>query len=804
MNPLQAKQVSAGRQHRLWLGGLVLLAAVGAVAAPFQLSEVQTSGTEASLSLQTTLTLAAEDVGKTIHVFVVAQVPNGGGDKWYARSPKEWQALAGSAVPAFLTQTAASANTRVDLSQSEDARGLAGTHLYAGYGLSVDGADAAFAEMLRGSRYRLAYSFAASPSAADWALQPASEQSLKSHFREVLGVAGRTYLATPWAVDIMAAAATTSAATPAAAVPVSGTTLQEARVDEADRVKTDGLHVFSLASAEARTPGSAVLVRQALQNAGTPPALAEVDRLALGFSKDVEATGLYQDVPGQQIAVLGEGTGRWAVYDAWFSSQAWTQGVTELALVDTSSATRMQSKRKLRINAALVGSRKLGNTLYLVLRSTAQLPGLDPWWPLEKAAANQSLLDAMQVSAVLPTLSVDGGAALPLVDATACLTQPGNAAKSPDIISLVAIDLASASHRHAARCFTGGTEAFYMSERSLYLATTRTPYSYGGRFPIYAVQSSTDLHKFALNGLDMSYRGSGNVPGHLGFDQNRKSFRMGEHQGALRVITQSTTSWGGWGVVPASASGTTESPGRLSILQESKAGLVVVGELPNAKRPAPLGKAGEQLYASRFLGTRGYLVTYRLTDPLYVLDLTNPADPFIAGALEVSGYSDYLFPVSENLLLGVGKEAIEESNGGDGRFAWYQGVKLSLIDLTDPAHPREAAKSVIGKRGTDATVLRDHHGIALLQNGTSLRLSLPVSLHATAPKPAGDAANAYYAFTRTELQKFDIDIGQRSLTPRPALPSVLAAERDISRDRSILWGAQVHYYQDGVWTSGLW
>ena len=343
-----------------------------------------------------------------------------------------------------------------------------------------------------------------------------------------------------------------------------------------------------------------------------------------------------------------------------------------------------------------------------------------------------------------------------------------------------------------------------MSEQSLYLATTRTPYTYSSRFPVYAAQSSTDVHKFVLDGLEMTYRGSGNVPGHLGFDQNRKSFRMGEHQGALRVITQSTTSWGGWGVVPASSTSAVESPGRLSILQESKGTLAMVGELPNAKRPAPLGKPGEQLYASRFLGARGYLVTYRLTDPLYVLDLSNPADPFIAGALEVSGYSDYLFPLSENLLLGVGKEAVEERGGGDGRFAWYQGVKLSLIDLTDPANPREAAKSVIGRRGTDATVLRDHHGIAIVQNGSSTRVSLPVSLHETAPQGANGAANTYFQYTRTELQKFDIDTARRTLKARVPLPSILGAQRDISRDRSLLWGEQVHYYQNGVWTSGLW
>ncbi|MBC7620424.1 MAG: beta-propeller domain-containing protein [Candidatus Saccharibacteria bacterium] len=804
MITLARKQAPGVRSFRIWLCTLLLMA-VSAHAGPFQLADVQPAGISASLSLQTTLTLDGDHVGKSIQVFVVAQVPDAGSGKWYARSAKEWLAVDAETIPAFQTHAVAEATSRIDLSQNEDTRGLTGTRLFVGYGVAAAGVESTFAEMLRSRRYRLVYTFPAEASAADWSLQPATEATLKTHFREVLGVTGRAYLSTPWAMDFVSLMTTaTTSATPSAAVAVSGTTLQEAGVDEADRVKSDGLYVFSLAAPDVKSPGSAVLVRHALQSAGTTPALAEVDRLAIGFSKDIEATGLYQDATGQQLAVLGESTGRSAIYDAWFAPQAWTQNATELVLVDTSSTSRMQTKRKLRINAALVGSRRLGNTLYLVVRSTAQLPGLDPWWPQDKTVANQSLLDAMQVSAVLPTLSVDSGAALPLVNASQCFTQPGNVARSPDVISLVAIDLAATSHRHAARCFTGGTEAFYMSEQSLYLATTRTPYTYSSRFPVYAAQSSTDVHKFALDGLEMTYRGSGNVPGHLGFDQNRKSFRMGEHQGALRVITQSTTWWGGWGVVPASSTGAVESPGRLSILQESKGTLAMVGELPNAKRPAPLGKPGEQLYASRFLGARGYLVTYRLTDPLYVLDLSNPADPFIAGALEVSGYSDYLFPLSENLLLGVGKEAVEERSGGDGRFAWYQGVKLSLIDLTDPANPREAAKSVIGRRGTDATVLRDHHGIAIVQNGSSTRVSLPVSLHETAPQGANGAANTYFQYTRTELQKFDIDTARRTLKAKVPLPSILGAQRDISRDRSLLWGEQVHYYQNGVWTSGLW
>ena len=205
-----------------------------------------------------------------------------------------------------------------------------------------------------------------------------------------------------------------------------------------------------------------------------------------------------------------------------------------------------------------------------------------------------------------------------------------------------------------------------------------------------------------------------------------------------------------------------------------------------------------------FIGARGYLVTYRLTDPLYVLDLSQPSDPKIAGELQVSGYSDYLFPLTENLLLGVGKEAISDGTSGDGRFAWYQGVKLSLIDVADPTHPREAARSLVGKRGTDATVLHDHHGIALQTLGGVVRVSLPVSLHDSPPYLATGAASDYFKFTRTELQKFEINLSGQSLVERPPLGSKLAGERSISSDRSLLWNNQVHYYQDGVWRSGVW
>lgn len=670
-------------------------------------------------------------------------------------------------------------------------------------------------------------SAAVEPALPPSALHATTEAGLTAYFREALGPASKNYLGSVWATDVITATTATVPAAASATPIFSGTTLQEAGVDEADLIKSDGTQVFSLDQASTKDFARNLLRRQRLNADTADAALTAVGSLKIPFSGDVRGSGLYLDSDRQQLAALAEGTTAFGIYSAWFSPQSWGQGITELALIDTGASAEMLTRRTLRIDARLIGSRRLGSTLYLVLRSYPQVAGLDPSWPTAKTAANNAAVDALHASALLPTLSIDGGVKQPLVDASSCFTQENNAVKSADVITVVGIDLASATHRHAAICFTGGTEAFYMSEQSLYLATTRSAYTYSGAFPVYSAQTGTDIHKFALNGLDIGYRGSGSVTGHLGFDQNRKSFRMGEYNGMLRVITQTQTTWGGWlgpiliatptvatpvATTPAStpvasttvAPTATDSPGHLTILQENAGALTVVGELPNANRPQPLGKAGEQLYATRFLGARGYLVTYRLTDPLYVLDLSNPADPKVAGELQVDGYSDYVFPLTENLLLGVGKDAQSDGTAGDGRFAWYQGVKLSLIDVTDPAHPREAARSIVGRRGTDATVLHDHHGVALQTVGNTVRVSLPVSLHDSPPLFASGAASDYFGYTRTELQRFEIGLADASLNQRPALVSSLPNERYIGNDRSLLWNNQVHYYQDGTWISAAW
>lgn len=812
------------RGARLAFGQTALLAALW-LAAPAQAGSslglnATGSGSVDHFNLSGQLVVPDAERGRSGQVFVVALLPD---SSVYALSGGRWVPVTGSdAVPAYFSGTLG--EHALTLLSDFDTTALGGTVVYAGYGSSLQA-------MLERQQFDRLYTVAGSPAH----LTPANNASLTAFFKEALGPNSRNYMGS----DLVYATATggvpvpSPTPTPPAASSMSGTTLQESGVDEADSIKSDGVHVFDVtpATAEWNSVSGAprpidtlvvnatnVLRRQRLNASAPDAAMQAAGTLTLPLSQGMVARSMYLDSERSQLAVLGTASAYGDFYGYWFNPWWWGGGATEVVMVSAPTGGDLRTLRKLRISANSIGTRRIGSTLYLVLRSYPQITGLDPWWSTDRTATNQTLLNALQATQILPTLAIDDGVAQPLVQPSDCLMQTQNAARSADIITLVAIDLSAPAHRHAARCFTGGTEAFYMSERSLYLATTRATYSYSASFPVYSSQTQTDLHKFALNGLNIDYRGSGSVEGHLGFDQNRKSFRMGEHEGALRVITQNQTSWGGWitpmvattGVATGDATSNVrvtpaaESPGRLTILTERSGTLSKVGELPNATRPEPLGKPGEQLYASRFMGNRGYLVTYRLTDPLYVLDLSNPTDPKVAGELQVSGYSDYLFPLSENLLLGVGKDAVSDGSGGDGRFAWYQGVKVSLIDVTDPAAPREAARTVIGKRGTSATVLHDHHGISLQSRSGVVRVGLPISLHETPASWATGAPNDYYQFTRTELQRLEVNLTAQSLSSRAPLASALSTERDISNDRSLLWNDQVHWFQNGLWSSSPW
>ena len=133
-------------------------------------------------------------------------------------------------------------------------------------------------------------------------------------------------------------------------------------------------------------------------------------------------------------------------------------------------------------------------------------------------------------------------------------------------------------------------------------------------------------------------------------------------------------------------------------------------------------------------------MTFQKTDPLFVVDLSDPTSPKVLGNLTVSGYSDYLQPYDDNHLIGVGKETVEAESG---YFSWYQGIKIAIFDVTNVSNPVQMWNVTIGDRRSDSPVLYDHK--ALLFDKQMDLLVIPVTVAKIDPSqyPNGVPDNAY-------------------------------------------------------------
>ena len=208
----------------------------------------------------------------------------------------------------------------------------------------------------------------------------------------------------------------------------------------------------------------------------------------------------------------------------------------------------------------------------------------------------------------------------------------------------------------------GGGENIYCTENTLYVTSSESSYSNDLAEEIFGAGSSdiiTQLYKFDITGGDIKYLASATVAG-FALDQ----FSIDEKDGYLRIAT-STGYWG---------------KDVVNIVHVLDKDLKAVGTLGGIAK-------GEVIKAVRFSGDTAYVVTFEQTDPLFVIDLSNPKEPKITGELKLPGYSQYLHPVAENLLLGVGVDGDE--NGAK------NGLKISLFDVSDPKNPVEADRFVV-------------------------------------------------------------------------------------------------------------
>jgi len=237
----------------------------------------------------------------------------------------------------------------------------------------------------------------------------------------------------------------------------------------------------------------------------------------------------------------------------------------------------------------------------------------------------------------------------------------------------------------------------------------------------------TVIHKIEINDNKISYKARGEVPGTV-----LNQFSMDEYKSNFRVATTTGDF----------------SKNSLNHMYNLDENLNIIGKLEDLAH-------GEKIYSARFIGKRAYLVTFKKVDPLFVVDFSND-QPRVLGKLKIPGYSDYLHPYDENHIIGIGKEAVESSQGD---FALYQGLKLSLFDVSNVENPIEISKYNIGDRGTDSESLYEHK--AFLFDKEKGLLVMPISLHEVKERnnqPGFDPNSAYGELTYEGAYVFSLNL----------------------------------------------
>ena len=261
----------------------------------------------------------------------------------------------------------------------------------------------------------------------------------------------------------------------------------------------------------------------------------------------------------------------------------------------------------------------------------------------------------------------------------------------------------------------GEASTMYVSQNNIYV--TYPTWIDNGEY--------TSIYRVSINGAQLALEAQGTVPGYV-----INQYAMDEYNGYFRVAVN----WQNLVVEPAFGMQPTSTAQQTNSVYVLDSNLTVVGKLEGLAK-------NENLDAVRFIGDRCYLVTYIRTDPLFVIDLSQPTEPKVSGELQIPGYSDYLHPFDDTHLIGLGKQATASDTGN---FAWYQGVKLALFDVSDVNHPAELSNYVIGDRGTDSLALTEPKAF-LFDNQTGL-LVIPVSL-ALVDNSTGQATDSSYGQT---------------------------------------------------------
>ena len=440
----------------------------------------------------------------------------------------------------------------------------------------------------------------------------------------------------------------------------SETNTQVEGVDEADVTKTDGRCIYTLSG------GRLHIVRA---DGGTLEPEAEV--VLPGGGSGMRALELY--VKGGRLVVMQSG---WLSGNERNAAQTGAAGAagcpegwyTQAAVYDIADPENPALLGVLGQAGEYLSSRLAGDTLYLV--TTYRLP--------DKAKKGEK-------ETYVPCLyTQESGAVMAAADV--CI--PPEPSERQYTVA-ASVDIRRPQEHLASKTVLGGGDSLYANTETLLLAVPRSVKGEEGR-----TGTVTDLLRFSLEEGDITLAASGTVPGTL-----LNQFSMDEYKGVFRVVT--------------TLSGGTETIGDGVVSYEPWETVnclyTLDGEMRLLGKVEGLAK-GEQVYSVRFCGDIGYFVTFRQIDPLFAVDLTDPASPKVLSALKIPGFSEYLHPYAPGLLFGFGRQA-------DPYTGEVRGLKLSMFDVSDPADVTEAYTLPLDAGWSEVS---DNHKAILIDAGRNL------------------------------------------------------------------------------------
>lgn len=535
----------------------------------------------------------------------------------------------------------------------------------------------------------------------------------------------------------------------AAAPGYSGTNVQVQGVDESDVVKTDGKYIYTVNKQRIVVtqayPADQMKVLSILDFPGNQDTQFQPSEIYVDDKHLIVLGNSYQNYKPVPYNEAGGVTEKYMILPMR------SQGTAKVIVYDLTDRSSLKLLKEAELEGNYVSSRKIGSSLYFI--SNKHVNYYQYREMADKEKAKTGLAPAYRDSA-----TGDSFTSIPL-DQVYYLPK----ALEPNYVLIGGINLNELKQTMNVTSYLGSGQNVYASEENLYMAVTnyeqmriqpmkmpagapaqgiRIGEPNGSSQPYELPKQETIIYQFGLNAGKAAYKNTGKVPGRL-----LNQFSMDEHNGHFRLAT--TT-----GEMGRTDEGISKN--HIFILDAN------LKEKSKIENIAP----GERIYSTRFMGDRAYMVTFKNTDPLFVMDLKDPAGPKLLGALKIPGYSDYLHPYDENHIIGFGKDTIEvdiKNPNGPQSIAYYQGMKVALFDVTDVNNPKEKFKELIGDRGTDSELLHNHR--ALLFNKEKNLLSFPVNVMKIDPNETTNnskmPASAYgkFAFQGAYVYNLDLEKG---------------------------------------------